>query len=73
MRFEYELPAGQQFNRETNGTNPNQVAISPDGSQFVYSTTDGLYIRAVEALDARLIAGTDKGSFNLSSLPMASG
>ncbi len=62
MRFEYELPAGQQFNRNEAGATQYQVAVSPDGSRFVYATTEGLYLRSVEALDARMIAGTDKGS-----------
>jgi Tol biopolymer transport system component len=53
MRFEYELPGSQQF------TSNIQLAVSPDGSQFVYLTTDGLYLRSVDALDARPVAGTD--------------
>jgi serine/threonine protein kinase len=56
MRFSYELPEGQQF------TSDIQLTVSPDGSQFVYLTTDGLYLRSVDALDARLVAGTDQGS-----------
>ena len=56
MRFSYELPEGQQFTSEI------QLAVSPDGSQFVYRTTDGLYLRSVDELDARLIAGTDQTS-----------
>jgi serine/threonine protein kinase len=61
MRFTYELPEGQQlFVPQVPGT--IQLAVSPDGSQFVYLTTDGLYLRAVNELDARLIAGTDKSS-----------
>ncbi len=62
MRFEYELPAGQQFTRNQSGVDQYQFAVSPDGSRFAYRTTDGLYIRSVEALDARFIAGTDKYS-----------
>ncbi|MBP1610619.1 MAG: serine/threonine protein kinase, partial [Acidobacteria bacterium] len=58
MRFDYELPEGQQF---TNNASPD-LAISPDGSQFVYGTSKGLFLRSVNALDARLIAGTDKDS-----------
>jgi hypothetical protein len=38
------------------------LAVSPDGSRFVYGTTDGLQLRSVNELDARLIAGTDKDS-----------
>jgi eukaryotic-like serine/threonine-protein kinase len=62
IRFEYDLPAGQQFNKNVGGTTQYQFAVSPDGSRFVYRTTDGLYMRSVDALDARLIAGTDKDS-----------
>jgi serine/threonine-protein kinase len=62
-RFEYELPAGQQFNRNVGGVTQYQIAVSPDGSQFVYSTREGLYLRSMNALDARFIAGTDTGSF----------
>ena len=38
------------------------LAVSPDGSQFVYGTTEGLYIRSMDALEARPIAGSDKKS-----------
>jgi serine/threonine protein kinase len=54
MRFDYELPEGQQFT--------GSLAVSPDGSQMVYSTANGLYVRSVDALDARLITGTDRNS-----------
>ncbi|MBP1611037.1 MAG: serine/threonine protein kinase [Acidobacteria bacterium] len=50
MRFEYELPEGQQL---------NGLAVSPDGKQFVYGTANGLYIRSVDELTAKLIAGTE--------------
>jgi eukaryotic-like serine/threonine-protein kinase len=62
IRFDYELPAGQQFNRNAAGAIVYQFAVSPDGSKFAYRTTEGLYLRSVETLDARLIAGTDKDS-----------
>ena len=62
MRFTYELPEGQQFVLPPMLAESIQLAVSPDGSQFVYLTTDGLCLRSVEALDARLIAGTDKDS-----------
>ena len=55
IRFEYELPAGQQF---TNLGFPT-LALSPDGTQFVYSTPKGLYSRSVDELSAKLIAGTE--------------
>jgi serine/threonine protein kinase/Tol biopolymer transport system component len=56
MRFTYELPEGQRL------TENISLAVSPDGSQFVYSTTDGLYLRPVDALDARPVTGTDQTS-----------
>jgi len=52
MRFDYQLPEGQQFG------SPFSLAVSPDGSQFIYPTNKGLYLRSVDALDARLIDGT---------------
>ena len=59
MRFDYELPAGQQL---TPGSTQSPLAVSADGNQFVYSTTEGLYLRSMNVLDARLIPGTDKDS-----------
>jgi serine/threonine-protein kinase len=55
-RFYYELPKDQQF------SNPAQMnlAVSPDGRQFAYSTSKGLYLRSMNELDARLIPGTDE-------------
>jgi eukaryotic-like serine/threonine-protein kinase len=50
MRFEYELPEGQQL---------TGMDLSPDGKQFVYSTTKGIYVRSVNELTAKLIAGTE--------------
>jgi serine/threonine-protein kinase len=61
MRFTYELPDGQQFSRT--GTDSINLAVSPDGSHVVYGTNDGLYLRSMDSLDARQIAGTDKDSF----------
>jgi serine/threonine protein kinase len=57
VRFAYELPEDQQLSQFV-GIIP--LAVSPDGSQFVYSTTEGLYIRYMSELNARLIPGTDK-------------
>jgi Tol biopolymer transport system component len=62
IRFDYELPAGQQFIKSDFGAIVYQFAVSADGSRFAYSTTEGLYLRSVESLNARLIAGTDKNS-----------
>jgi serine/threonine protein kinase len=54
VRLDYELPEGQQLS-----TNFSPLAVSPDGKQFVYSTTKGLFIRSVDELTAKLIAGTE--------------
>jgi serine/threonine protein kinase len=56
MRFDYELPEDQEFS--TFGGDSN-LAVSPDGKQFVYSTPEGLYLRSVDELTAKLIAGTE--------------
>ena len=53
-RFEHELPDGQSFG----STGRPITALSPDGRAFVYNTPDGLYLRAIGELDARLIPGT---------------
>ncbi|MBP1609554.1 MAG: serine/threonine protein kinase [Acidobacteria bacterium] len=58
VRFDHDLPAGQQFTQ----LNRQLLAVSPDGSQFVYSTTAGLYLRSLEQTTARLIPGTDQNS-----------
>ncbi len=52
--FYYELPEDQQFDMPV----VREVAVSPDGRQFVYCAKGGLYLRAIGELDARLIAGT---------------
>jgi serine/threonine protein kinase len=56
IRFDYNLQEEQQF---VDLTNP-LLAISPDGSKFVYCTSEGLYLRSMVGLDARLISGTDE-------------
>jgi hypothetical protein len=50
----YELPKDQQFFLPYDTI----LAVSPDGTQFVYSTPGGLYLRSLDELDARLIPGT---------------
>jgi serine/threonine protein kinase len=54
-RFDYDLPEGQQFVT----TSFPLLDVSPDGKQFVYSTTKGLFLRSVDELTAKLIAGTE--------------
>src|SRR4030042_1708855 len=55
MRFSYELPEGQQF---SNLQSPS-IAISPNGKHIVYSTDEGLYLRSIDEMTAKLIAGTE--------------
>ena len=54
-RFEYTLPAGQRFRN----TGRPLIAFSRDGRRFVYNTTQGLYLRAMNEPDAHVIPGTD--------------
>jgi len=54
-RFDYHFPEGHQF-RNAGRT---VMALSPDGSRFVYNTTQGLYLRSLDQLEARLIPGTE--------------
>ena len=65
-RFDYDLPDGQSF---FNAGRPI-TALSPDGRAFVYNTNDGLYLRAIGELDARLIPGT-ANNLGLSGFPNA--
>jgi Tol biopolymer transport system component len=55
IRLAYELPEGQQFGNLTECA----LAVSPNGRQIVYATQDGLYLRSIDELDARLIPGTE--------------
>ena len=52
-RFDYIVPDDQAL-----GTRPG-LAISPDGSQFVYATYGGLYLRSMNEREARLVAGSE--------------
>lgn len=62
LRFEYVLPEGRLFSRNTAGEVQYGLAVSPDGGRFVYTAADGLYLRDMDTLEARHIAGTDNGS-----------
>ena len=55
-RWAYALPDSQAF-RNLAWT---VMALSPDGRRFVYNTTDGLYVRSMDELEARLIPGTEE-------------
>ena len=57
IRLDHNLPEEQQFNM--GAMFGHTVAVSSDGTQFVYSTGKGLYLRSVDELSAKLIPGTD--------------
>ena len=54
-RFSLTLGEGQQFSNITR----DSLAISPDGTQLVYSANQGLYLRSMSQLDARVVPGTE--------------
>jgi serine/threonine-protein kinase len=55
VRFDYELPEDQEFSSFTFW----MLAVSPDGKQFAYSTPTGIYLRPVDELTAKHVAGTE--------------
>ena len=55
-RFEHRLPAGQMFRFP----DYNVLAFSHDGRSIAYNATDGLYLRWMDAREARLIPGTEE-------------
>ncbi|MBN1569172.1 MAG: serine/threonine-protein kinase [Acidobacteria bacterium] len=54
-RFECNLPESLQFG----DLQERAIAISPDGSRFVYKTEKGLYLRFMNDWNARIIPGTE--------------
>jgi serine/threonine-protein kinase len=54
-RFAFDLPDGQLFQNSSR----NLVAFSPDGSRFVYNTSEGVYLRTLNAEAPRLLSGTE--------------
>ena len=54
-RSQHLLPEGRGFR------DPNRpvLAMSPDGRSFVYNGTGGLYLHSMDALEDRLIPGTE--------------
>ena len=57
-RFAFSIPDGQTLTNVGSGW---AIALSPDGQSIAYSTTDGLYLRAMGELEARLIPSTEGG------------
>ena len=55
-RWVYALPDSQAFRNMARTV----LAFSPDGRRFVYNTTDGLYLRSMDELEARRIPGTEE-------------
>ena len=55
-RFAYDLPAAHQLRSR----DQQVLAVSPDGRRFVYNTIDGLYLRSMDELEARVLPGTER-------------
>ncbi len=55
-RFVYELPSGEGLRRVGRST----VSMAPDGSAFIYNADDGVYLRRLDELEARLIPETEE-------------
>src|SRR5262249_34173584 len=55
MRFSILLPVGQNFSSGRN----SDIAISPDGTEIVYSANFRLYRRSVSDFEAKPIPGTE--------------
>jgi len=60
IRAAHALPEGRAFRN----VGRNGIAISPDGQRLVYNATGGLYLRTLDALHDRVIAGTEEGLAN---------
>ena len=60
MRFDYDLPESPQFNPNSAAA----LAVSPNGKQFVYSTSKGLFMRSLDKLTPKLIVGTEGSSWS---------
>ena len=55
FRSTHLLPDGRSIRSLTR----RDIAISPDGRRLVYNGTGGLYLRDMDALDERIISGTE--------------
>ena len=56
-RFEFDLPEGEGETPETL-FRPSILAMSPDGSQIAMVRGDGLYLRSMDELQARVLPAT---------------
>jgi serine/threonine-protein kinase len=65
VRFAHELPSPREFRPAL----PPMIAVSPDGRRVIYNTDAGLYLRSIDALEARLIPGTEQGLGNVMFSP----
>jgi serine/threonine-protein kinase len=61
VRFDYDLPEGE-FLR---GLGRSVLAVAPDGRRFAYNGANGIFLREMGELEARLIPGTENPSINL--------
>jgi serine/threonine protein kinase len=59
-RFEYELPGDLQFSSNVMPL----FAVSPDGRQFVFSTSKGLYLKSADKFTGKIIPFTDTNPLN---------
>ena len=55
-RLTYDLPP----NHVLRMTSRAVLTVSPDGRRFVYNTTEGLYLRSMDALEAQLLPETEE-------------
>jgi hypothetical protein len=66
VRFQFDAPPRATFN--ATGRDAGPLTVSPDGKQiaFVATSTDGpkqIYLRSLDAIDARPLPGTDGASY----------
>ena len=54
-RFDFDLPDGLVYR----SLSESEIALSPDGRNFVYDTNDGFYLRPMGERESRLLPGTE--------------
>ncbi len=59
-RFDYDIPVGQILRNTHRGV----IAVARDGRHIVYNTNEGLYLRPMDELEARLIPGSEASLTN---------